>query len=82
MTDSFPNQSPFSLTVNEKTIKMSSHWFMGATLDIYSTWDSTVLYATNGTDMIKLAEDNGNFTGYGGTMDSYIKMFYLKCFKA
>jgi hypothetical protein len=82
MTESYSNQSPFSFTVNEKTITMSDHWFVGATLDLYSSKYFNVLYATNGEDMIKLYERNGRISGYGGTMDSYIKMFYLDCLKA
>ena len=83
MTDSFSNQSPFSLTVQRESVKMSSKgWFMGSKLARLNKGSSRILYATDGRDMIKLIKDNGEITGYGGTMDSYIKLFYFNCFKA
>ena len=80
-TKSYSNQSPFSFTINQENIVMSENWFVDASLEIMRK-DRRVLIAFNNADIIKIfKEDNGKILGYAGTLDSYIKMFYVSCSK-
>ena len=77
-TESYSNQSPFSFVVQSNKIKMGENWFIGSTLPIIDI-SKKFLTASDGTDLVKLREESGKIIGYAGTLDSYIKMFYVRC---
>ena len=77
-TDSYSNQSPFSFVVENDKIKMGENWFVGSSLPIIDSGDD-YLTAFDGRDLLKLRKNNGRVSGYAGTLDGYIKMFYVTC---
>lgn len=78
LTDSFSNQSPISFVIEKGKVKTGENWFVGSQLQIKSIGDS-YLTAFNGTDLIKIRKQDGRIFGYAGTLDSYIKLFYVQC---
>ena len=79
LTDSYDNQSPFSFVIEKDNLKTGENWFVGASVPISYIGKSS-LTAFNGTDIIKLSKKtNGRVSGYAGSLDGYIKMFFVSC---
>jgi len=80
LTDSYSNQSPITFKIHKTKgyLLTGENWFLNSALQIKNISD-TYLIAFNGLDMINLRRKDGIVKGYAGTLDSYIKMFYVRC---
>ena len=77
-TESADNQSPFSFVINKNSVKTGENWFVGSSIPI-DYMSEEYLHVRDSRDLIKLRKNNGRISGYAGTLDSYIKLFYVTC---
>lgn len=57
---------------------MGENWFVGSSIPT-NYISETSLTAFDGRDLVKLTKKDGRVSGFAGTLDSYIKAFYVTC---
>ena len=60
---------------------MSENWFLGSSLPIVNVNNKNLSAFNSRGDVIQLKKDNNKVYGYAGTIDSYVKLFYVSCAK-